>query len=396
MTFIDAIVDQHKEFESPISFWYWSALASVSAVLKDNVWIDRFIYKLYPNIYVMLHADSGLKKGPPIALARRLTKGLTHTYVGRSSIQGILKDMGSTESVRGGKLLDKMKCFICSSELTSSIVDDKVALTILTDLYDRNYNEGDWKSLLKMEHFSLQSPTVTMLTGTNEAQGEEFFLKKDIQGGYFARTFIIHETKRNKVNSLMFKPDILPNDSELREYLKQISTLKGEVEIESTARKYYDKWYNDFVHAVDSQQIRDPTGTLNRFGDSVLKVALVTALAKRPELVIKATDIEEAIEQCERLVGNVRRTTMGRGKSGWANEKALAMIELIDRPDHKISRRQLNKKYWANANSDEWDTIMDSLEVAGIVKKVLINNELIYEMPEEQVDEIRKHLKGKS
>src|SRR3989338_2006700 len=168
MSFIDSIVDQHKEYESPISFWYWSALASVSAVLKDNVFIDRYIYKLYPNIYVMLHADSGIKKGPPISMARKLTKNLAHCYVGRSSIQGILKDMGSTQSMPGGRFLDKTKAFICSSELTSSIVDD--------------------------------------------------------------------------------------------------------------AKCYYDKWYHEFSNSVDKHEIKDPTGTLNRFGDSVLKVALVTAL----------------------------------------------------------------------------------------------------------------------
>src|SRR3990167_989144 len=395
MSFIDSIVDQHKEYESPISFWYWSALASVSAVLKDNVFIDRYIYKLYPNIYVMLHADSGIKKGPPISMARKLTKNLAHCYVGRSSIQGILKDMGSTQTMPGGKFLDKTKAFICSSELTSSIVDDKVALTILTDLYDRNYNEGDWKSLLKMEFFSLVSPTITMLTGTNEAQGEEFFLRKDIHGGYFARTFIIHETHRNKINSLMYKPDKLPDYNEFREYLTVLSKLHGEVIIEDDAKDYYDKWYHEFSEAVDAHQIKYPTGTLNRFGDSVLKVALVTALATRPELVIKEIDIINAIENCEKLIGNVRRTTMGRGKNAMANEMALVMIELCERTDHKISRKQLNKKYWANASSEEWDKITDSLEASGAITKIMIGNELTYVMSDEKVEEVRKHLKGK-
>jgi hypothetical protein len=395
MNFIESIVDQHKEFESPISFWFWSAVVSISAVLKDNVYIDRYIYKLYPNIYVMLHADSGIKKGPPISLARTLTKGLCNQYVGRSSIQGILKDMGTSSTLPGGKFLDKTKSFICSSELTSSIVDDKVALTILTDLYDRNYNQGDWKSLLKMEFFSLVSPTISMFTATNEAQGDELFLRKDVQGGFFARTFIIHESKRNKINSLMYKPEHLPNLEEAREYLKALSKLNGEVIIEDDAKHYYDNWYKEFSQAVDDNKIKDPTGTLNRFGDSVLKVALNLALGKRPELIIKEEDIVDAIMNCEKLVGNVRRTTMGRGKSAWANEKALVMIELIDRPDHKISRKQLNKKYWANAQSEEWDKIMESLQVAGVIEFTNVGSEIVYYMPENQVEEIRKHLKGK-
>jgi hypothetical protein len=74
MSWLSELTKQHSEFESPLSFWWWGGVASISAVLKDNVWMDRYIYNLYPNVYIMLHADSGLKKGPPIAMAKKLVK----------------------------------------------------------------------------------------------------------------------------------------------------------------------------------------------------------------------------------------------------------------------------------------------------------------------------------
>src|SRR6478736_4398036 len=94
MTWLDKLLSQHNELESPTNFWLWGGLASISAVVKDNVWIDRQIYKLYPNIYVMFHAESGLKKGPPISMAKQLVRGVGGTRIisGRSSIQGILKE----------------------------------------------------------------------------------------------------------------------------------------------------------------------------------------------------------------------------------------------------------------------------------------------------------------
>src|SRR4030095_9455275 len=197
MSWLQEIVSQHDELESPQSFWYWSALAAVSAVVKDQVWLYLQIFYFYSNIYVMLHADSGLKKGPPISMARQLVKAVGNTRIisGRSSIQGILKDLGTAQTVEGqkGKFNQKSTAFICSSELTSSLVEDRVATDILTDLYDRQYNIGTWRSLLKMESFNLVDPTITMLTATNEAHSTDFFGKKDIHGGYFARTFIIAE-----------------------------------------------------------------------------------------------------------------------------------------------------------------------------------------------------------
>lgn len=396
-SWLNEIVLQHSEFESPVSFWRWSALASISAVVKDNIWLDKFLYKLYPNIYVMLHADSGLKKGAPIAMAKKLVRACNSTRIisGRSSIQGILKKLSVAESTPGGAILKGSRAFICSSELSSSIVEDKAATVILTDLYDRNYNEGDWESLLKAETFNLKDATVTMLTATNEAHSDDFFAKKDIQGGYFARTFIVYESEASSVNSLMYKPEHIVDYNESAKYLKELSKLKGELRMDDETRRYFDLWYKDFKSNIHVQKIKDPTGTLNRFDDSVLKVAILISLGNKPELEISLESVKEAIAICEKLIGNVRRTTLSRGKSQWAPEKALIIQELIDRDNHAITRQMLNRKYWMRANADEWDSIMVSLETAGIVRKEQVGNNIIYEMPEQQVIEWKKQMSGK-
>ena len=230
----------------------------------------------------------------------------------------------------------KSTAFICSSELTSSIVEDKVATDILTDLYDRQYNIGEWRSLLKMEQFNLKDPTITMLTATNEAHSNDFFAKKDIHGGYFARTFIISESKRNRANSLLVPLRNPPKYDELTNYLKEVGKLKGvfkpigsrdqtddyplphieretgETNYFSTAGLIYEQWYEGFIDQMQNQEISDETGTLNRFGDSVLKVAMLLSLSRSPELYIDEGSMQLAIEYCQRLVGNVRSMTQGK------------------------------------------------------------------------------------
>lgn len=399
MSWLTDIQEQHKELESPRSFWYWSALVTVSAVLKDSVWVDRQIYNLYPNIYVMLYADSGLKKGPPINMAKKLIRsvGNNRVFAGRSSIQGILKDLGTAYTTPGGVIMNKATGAIISSELSASLVEDKAALDILTDLYDRSYNEDEYKSLLKMEQFILKDPTVTLLGGINEAHAEAMFGRKDLQGGYFARSFVIHESKRNKINSLIRKLENPPDYKLLTGYLKEVAKLKGPFrELDGTqAGELYHEWYVKFTQDIEDQKIKDPTGTLNRFGDSVLKVAMLVSVATKPELIIESDAMEEAIAQCEKLVGNARKVTMSAGRGTWTQQKALAIEELIARDNHMISRTQLNRKFWMQANSSEWDEIMTSLEVAGILAIETQGNQIIYVMPEKQVEEWQKHLKGK-
>jgi len=423
MTWLDQIVKQHAELESPLSFWRWAGISAISAVVKDNVYLNKQIYKLYPNIYVMLHADSGLKKGPPISMAKQLVTKVNNTRVisGRSSIQGILKDMGTAVTEKGsGKVISASTAFICSNELTSSIVGDKVAADILTDLYDRSYNIGQWRSLLKMESFELKNPTITMLTATNEAHSTDFFGAKDVQGGYFARTFIIHESQRNKVNSLLAPLVDPPDYDKSAQYLKQLGELKGGFQelaslqkddiysiagsengrdiYYTAAGKVYEEWYHDFIRSIDDMEEKDETGTLNRFGDSVLKVAMILSLAEHPQLIITEDAMLTAIKYCERLVGNIRKTTMGRkGLSMSAALKGKIINELLHRPGHSISQQMLMKKMWMDyASLNEFVDVMNSFEGAGIIRGKSIGNQVVYEMVPVEVEKLQRFLEGKN
>jgi hypothetical protein len=316
----------------------------------------------------------------------------------------------------------KSVAFICSSELTSSIVEDKVATDILTDLYDRQYNIGEWRSLLKMETFNLKDPTITMLTATNEAHSDDFFAKKDIHGGYFARTFIIAESKRNRANSLLVPLTNPPNYTEAAEYLKDLARLQGpfrplgskekkeewmyehkdretgEVNYFSEAGIAYQQWYDKFMEEITVFDIKDDTGTLNRFGDSVLKVAMLLSLARSRELIIDTESMHEAIERCEGLIGNVRRMTHGkRGHSEARLIKWLIIRELFDRESHQVSRQLLLKKMWSHFNGVlEFDDIMRSFDEAGTIRTQLIGNQIIYIMPEREVEEYKRLFAGKN
>jgi hypothetical protein len=420
---VDEVVCKHKEFESPLSFWKWAALASISAVIKDNVWINQKAFDTYPNIYVMFHADSGLKKGPPVNMAKRLVQivGNNRVIAGRSSIQGIMKRMGTNESKPGGIINKGASAFICSSELSSAIVEDKAAMDILTDLYDRSYNSGEYESLLKMEQFDLKAPIVTMLSATNESHSADFFAQKDIGGGFFARTFVIYENEENRSNSLMGAHGESINYNELAEYLKELSQLRGpflpfsskekteyftnkiidehtrEISYYSDTGEIYESWYRNFKKEIKG--VKDPTGTLNRFGTSVLKVSMLLSLGAQPELIITPEAMSEAILICEKLVGNIRKITVG--KSGGndatnATRKTILIKELLDRDTHSISRAQLHRKYWLQGNVNEWDETVLSFEAAGLVKIQKIGDNLIYEMPPDSVKELQEFFKGKN
>lgn len=425
MNWVQEIVDLHYELESPPSFWRWAAITTISAVVKDNVWLNQQIFNLYPNIYTMLHADSGLKKGPPVNTAKKLVKMVNNTRIitGRSSIQGILKDMGTSYTSPGGKVNSKSVCFICSSELSSSIVEDKVAIKILTDLYDRIYNDGEWRSLLKMENFTLRDPTITMLTATNESMGQDILTRTAIEGGYYARTFIIYEKSSEIVNSLIYPLETEVNLASKADYLKELAKLNGPFEPLAVMEKsdqyrfkkikrgkrgqrevwfnevgiIFDDWYENFKDLLRVTDEKDSTGTWNRFDTSVLKVAMLLSLAIEPQLIIREEAMRDAITECEKLLGNVRRTTMGKqGLSQAALLKTLIIFELLGREDHRISRPMLMKKMWQHyTGPDEFDDLMQGFDSSGMIKTENIGNVIVYRMPDEQAKQMHEFMKGK-
>lgn len=412
MNFIQEVMDSTVELEPPRSFWFWSSLAAISAVVMDNVWLPRgemegstnVYFNTYPNIYVMLYADSALKKGPPVNLAKDLVKkscnGLPKIISGRSSIQGILKELGTGHSQPGGKVISKSAAFICSSEFSSSIVEDKAAMTILTDLYDRNWNEGEYKSLLKMEEFSLKDPIITLLAATNEAHFDDFVAQKDVHGGFVGRMFLIVEKEVSTLNSLVDKLKRVPDKPQLISYLKEVSKLKGPFNslAGTPAGAYYKQWYLDFYNVIKEQKIKDPTGTIGRFGESVIKIAMLLQLSQEPKLgEIDLSIMQAAVTTCDKLIGNVRSIT--HGKKGAASNlelKTAVMQELLSREPHKVSRDILMRKYWMHfSTAEEFNNVMASFHESGMIQVENIGNIVIYVMPETEVKLIKEHLAGK-
>jgi hypothetical protein len=161
---------------------------------------------------------------------------------------------------------------------------------------------------------------------------------------------------------------------------------------------FYDDWYENFLGEVDAQEFKDETGTLNRFGDSVLKIAMLISLSKHTELYIDLESMQEAVIQCEKMVGNIRKTTLGKSniESGDSIRRTILIRELLRRDTHTITWTMLNKKFWMQGSSPEWQDAVASMEAAGFITTKNIGGQLILEMVPTAVQEMIRFLEGKN
>lgn len=367
MNWITRVTEANSENEAPEKFFYWSAMAAISAVVRKNVYLDRFYYKLYPNIYVFIIAQSGMKKGIPINLAKTLVTKANATRVisGRNSMPHIIKDLGKAESIEGGGIIKDAHGFLVTGELASFLVKDPDALNVLTDLHNTHEHEERWKNSLKGTGIDiLKSPCLTLLGASNEDLLGDVITQKDITGGFIARTFMVMTADRGILNSLVERPTKVVNTDDLSLYLKDLVNIKGEFQWTLESKKMYKDWYHDIM----STTTKDPTNTLNRIGDKALKAAMLISLGESKDLILEARHIYEGITVTVECYSNAKQVTMGAGKSNLAAQTKTVLRELIRHPEHKISRKKILQMYWGDFDSFDLDRIIETLIAADAIQ----------------------------
>lgn len=394
MSWLEDVLDSTEESESPKQFFYWSALATVAAVMKRQIFIDRHYYKMYPNIYVMLIAKSGMKKGVPVALAKELAERVkgTRIFAGRNSVQGIIAELAGGKTQEDGSIVKDACGFMLASEFSSFLVHDPQTLTILTDLYDSNYN-ASWANNLKGGKESLKGLALTMLAASNPVHFQESVPKHAMNGGFVARTLLIYGDKRARVNSLMYAPKKRINLDELAKPLIEMSKLKGEVTITDDAKIEYDRWYHAYVKHIDNMT-NDDTGSADRLPDNILKVAMLIALAREQGTTITTDNIQEAIEHCASFRAGIRSVKHGTGKNDLAPLLREFMERVVAAKDYTVYRSQILQDMMGDLDHITLDRIVQTLEEGNLITTQIKQRKTSYTMPKEKREWYERFKRG--
>jgi hypothetical protein len=371
MSWVDQLLQATEASESPRKYWYWAGLSAISAVVNNQVYLDKFLYKLYPNIYVLLIGRSGIRKGPPVAMAAALVRQVNNTRVisGRATIQAVLSELKNavTRPNLPAPIIDAIG-FLVSSEFAAFIVQDVAALTILTDLYDGHYNP-DYENLTKGGGKErLKNPCITMLGASNEIHFKDAVPDNALGGGFVGRTFIIHADKKAGVNPLTERPEHIADVPTLAKYLYRLSKIKGQFVWSHEGKDIYDEWYRRFSEG----NFNDTTGTIDRLHDHILKTAMLISLAREPDLRLEKTDVQEAILACQDFVPGARKVAMtSGGKSASAPGTAVFIRELLGREedDYGMSRIAMGQKHWQYFSMPELDQIAESLKMQKAIRE---------------------------
>lgn len=379
---VTSLTDENKSVvETPEAWLWWSLLCCISAAAGNNYFLTtlkgNLMYK--PNLYVMLLGESGLGKGYPVNLAKRLVQKANSTRViaGRSSIQAIVKELSMVKSVEGKPPIQDSRGFIVNGELSTAIIADPDSLTILTDLYDGHYNP-EWTNLLKGDGAEkLKNPYITALFGSSPAHFYDSIPQVNIDGGYIGRNLIVYEEKRSQNIDLLDKESEEIEEDKFDTYLvpkyvphlERIGNSKGRLSPNEDARVLFNTWRKRWRET----QTADKTGFLNRLPDHVLKVAMCLALADWEFTgEIKESHFTEAIDRVTGLIYANKKTVSGRGPDPLAVASKSVLDYLLAATGQRLTKKQLLWKGYGEYNTFTLDQVLDNLVEMGWVKKIKV------------------------
>jgi hypothetical protein len=362
-SWLELLLRLTEESESPERYFWWSGLATISAMVRKNVFLDRFYYKLYPNIYVALVSSrSGTKKGIPISICKSLLEecSLTRIISGCNSVQALIQELSTQKTFPNGLVINEAQGIMMSDEFEAFLTEDPRALTYLTALFNTHEHEVKWTKHLKGSPIEeLRAPCLTLLVASNEVLFDSVVKQKDIEGGFIARTFIVHEKKQKRINPLVFAPKIKFDRQALIVRLLQISKIKGEFKWSKEAGELYTEWYTKLCEL----QLDDRTGSVGRLGDQVLKVTMLISLSYKDTLEISVPDLVLAIKKSEECLPALNIVTLsGLGSGDISNHIALVLKTLINSPEQTISRQKLLARlHPKGVDSQVLDRVVESL-----------------------------------
>lgn len=386
--FIQQFLEFTTEYESPGSFFKWSAYSIVAAVLRNNVYLTEGYRIICPNIYVLLLATSAMhRKSVPVGLAGDLVGEIRNTKIirGRTSIQAVLDDLAGIETDRRtGQPIRGGSCILCAEELASFIVQSPETVPILTDIYD--YRK-EWDSRLRGGKFKIQDMCVSLIAASNEIHFKEVYNQLAIYGGLLGRTFLVKPNEFRKGNSLIKqekeKYDIKP----LIDKLREISKLKGEMIFSEDATIEFDCWYNSWRETCKTSS--DKSGIVGRIHTGVKKIAMINA-AQRNELVINKDDILGAIDECLELLPNYDAFIMSSGKSSNAETASILINELWETAHKQLSRKEILYRHFMNFDAKILDEVIVTLEQAGMIQQVINNGGAEYRLTSRALEYFHK------
>lgn len=377
--------------EAPESLHLWNALVAISAASRRKVYIDLEQGPVFPNLYVIIVAESArVRKSASMALGRDLLiDAVPDVRIMRDSMtsQGLIKALNHRVQVlKGDKLVEELRSdvVIYADEVANLFSYERVRAAQMVIFLTRAY-----ESPAIYDHTTVRDSVVrlhnlypVMIGGTDPSNLK--VLPPEAIGGLTGRLIWVVEGQR-RANNPGWKRDSAraARRTLLREALihdlRRIGNLAGEMRVDADAMDFYDNWYEELA----KRDARDPEtdAFYHRCHTTALHVGILLAMAHGDELRMTCAQMRAAIGLVEQQLPEVKRVTMWSGPSLFEQHRARCLSFLM-RAGGVATRQQLLKHMGMPAQDFDAQLVA-TLVQDGSIRVQKIKNQIVIELTRE-------------
>lgn len=356
-----------KISESPITYHLWTAISAISAVLKDNVWIDRGTHKLYPNQFIVLVGPPGIGKSNAIHLVNDFVKNpqnkvpLAHFIKDAITMPKLIEILSKgfpRVSFNNGHLLSSTEasCIMQISELPVLLDNNSSITNFLCEAwsrsdYDYSTKNGGVQTINNMCLSIIAACVPNFVKDINKSKGMA------ISNGLTSRIIFVYGDKKSKSIPFPASMSSMGIDIRLANDLEVISKMHGEFTLTQSASTIYSDKYHDIKpDDTDSDVVQN---FKSRQPSHIMKVAMTLSAASRDDLVIDDNSMTTAITLVDGVSKTLDITFGGVGESSLA--QAQDRIKLYIERKGVVSRNEILRDNYRHVTAEDLDRILATL-----------------------------------
>lgn len=307
-----------EKTEPPILHHIWSLISMMSANLGRRCWFEFGSTPIYPNQYILLVGDPGVRKSTAMSLAKKMIKGNRSIRIApddtggqrQGLIMAMLGQEDSMESMLEGltdcefsdlaeddksainldspvSLEDRHTMYVFASEFASFIGQSCYELvTFLTKIWDGE----DHNYTLKNSKQILEKPLLNLLGGTTPTAMSQALPLEVVGQGFLSRVILVYAESSVKIA----RPQALAEEgvAELHKIFDYVAqNFNGAFKETANASEFLDSLYFKDHHIADTRFVYYMT----RRHTHLIKLTMALAALRGSQEIIRE-DVEDAEE----------------------------------------------------------------------------------------------------
>lgn len=346
---LTAYLEYTAEQESPESLHLWTALTLISAVVRRKVYLDLEHGRIFPNMYVIIVAESArVRKSTAMDLGRDLlTDAFPDIRIMRDSMtsQGLIKSLNhKVQVVKDDKIVEELRSDVAifADEVANLFSYERTRAAQMVIFLTRTYG-----CPAVYDHTTVRDSTVrlhnlypVLLGGTDPRNLK--VLPDEAVAGLTGRLIWVIESQRRRNNPGWKKSgDQSTRRQLMREMLMHdlhiIGNLHGEVHATPDAMAMYDKWYD----GLSQRDTKDPEADAfyQRCHTTAQRASILLSLSGGNSLCISQQHMERAIKLIESQLPELKKVMIWGGGSDYEQKRAK-IIYFLQRSGGVSTRKQ--------------------------------------------------------